>query len=213
MGVEFHFFFVISRKRTQTYHSLATSDSASGATWYPPWAKNWSLTWTGSPYCKSITQHWHAFFTLAHVWQISVVLYRLPVGLHLNTSNGLSQILHAFPNCCFIIRTYGLSPKQFSHKIGKLDASQLSYSYPLLIPYPEAMSLLFFWKKNCFCWFLCGQRNSETFSCHTSCVWIGWRRRVYSLHIESFWKEKRQHNHVQEKDKIKEWTGWTILCG
>lgn len=48
---------------------------------------------TTLPYCRSNTQVWHTFFNFAHIWQISVFLYRILVpGSQRNTVNGLEQI-------------------------------------------------------------------------------------------------------------------------
>tara|TARA_B110000503_G_C6892991_1_gene307530 strand:+ start:295 stop:507 length:213 start_codon:yes stop_codon:yes gene_type:complete len=53
-----------------------------------------------------------------------------------NTVNGLVQILHYVPNGCFNIRTYGLSPRHVSHKIGKSAFSQPYFVTPVLIARP-----------------------------------------------------------------------------
>ena len=85
-------------------------------------------------------QHWQTFFILAHIWQSTAFLYRPEVpAFHLNTVKGRSQMLQAWPNACFVMRTYGLSPRHVSQMIGNSEFSHTSLLSSFLICCPRSM--------------------------------------------------------------------------
>jgi hypothetical protein len=62
---------------------------------------------------------WHTFLTRAHVPQSSVFLKRaFGPGFQRKTQKGRSQILHAPPAASRVMRTYGLSPRHVSQRMG-----------------------------------------------------------------------------------------------
>lgn len=76
-------------------------------------ARNWSRTCRGRPYCRSSRHVWQQFLILLQLWHTSVFLYRaFEPGFHRKTQNGRAQILHSAPRASFVMRTYGLSPRQ-----------------------------------------------------------------------------------------------------
>lgn len=80
-------------------------------------------------------QHWHVFFSFAHVWHTTVLLKRaFAPGFQRKIENGRSHTLQPPPNCSRDMRTYGLSPRQFSQRMGNSLSSQPTLFPSDLIP-------------------------------------------------------------------------------
>ncbi len=77
---------------------------------FPAYPHLLSLTYIGNPNSKSQKQVWHKFLLLAQLWHIAVLLYLPFVTFHLNTVNGLKQILHYCPYLYLSILINGEAP-------------------------------------------------------------------------------------------------------
>jgi hypothetical protein len=82
---------------------------------------------------------WHTFLTRAHIWQSSVFLKRAwGPGFQRKTVKGRSHVLHAPPAGSRVMRTYGLSPRHVSHRMGNSDCSHWALVGSALIRTPRS---------------------------------------------------------------------------